>query len=101
LGDAENHEVDLEVWNVTHIISDNRILPGGYSMLEYEVPIPANTKGPLKVEATLKYWPFAQDTVDLLLGKGALQVEIVEMATASQTVPLSGVSPKVALLDHP
>lgn len=98
LGDAENHEVDLEVWNVTHLISDNRILPGGYSIVEYEVPIPQNIKGPVTLEATLKYWPFAQDTVDILLGKGALKVEIVEMATDTQSVPTSGSQPTVASL---
>ena len=86
LGDATGHEVNLEVWTVTHIISDNRILPGGYSVVEYEVPVPADIAGHLTVEAVLKYWPFPQKIVDVLLGEGAMKVEIVEMANATQRV---------------
>ncbi len=101
LGDANGHEVDLDVWTVTHIISDNRILPNGYSIVDYDVPVPQNIQGPLKVEATLKYWPFNQHTVDLLLGAGTLPVEIVDMASVAETVKVSGSQTKVAVLDRP
>jgi hypothetical protein len=86
LGDSAGHEVDLEVWSVTRILSDNRILPGGYSMVEYDVPVPESVQGPLTAEAVLRYWPFPQKIVDTLLGPGALKVEIVEMAKATQRV---------------
>jgi|GEM_PF-393954 len=97
LGDAEDNEVELEVWKVTHIISDNRILPGGYSIVEYNVPIPDNAAGPVTIHASLKYWPFSQSTVDELLGPGAMKVEVVDMAEDSQTVDLTGRPPTVAL----
>jgi hypothetical protein len=89
LGDAEGHEVDLEVWSVTRILSDNRILPGGYSVVDYYVPVPADVEGPLTVEAELKYWPFPQKIVDTLLGAGAMKVEIVGMANATQRVNIA------------
>lgn len=97
LGDAEGHEVDIEVWKVTHIISDNRILPGGYSVIEYDVAIPDQVTGPVELTATLKYWPFSQETVDELLGKGTMNVEIVDMATDTQTVEVGRPLPAVAL----
>lgn len=101
LGDASGHEVDLDVWTVTHVISDNRILPNGYSVVDYDVPIPHNARGPLKVEATLKYWPFNQATVDLLLGKGAMEVEIVDIASVAQDIRVSDSKATVALHTSP
>lgn len=89
LGDADNKEVELDVWKVTHIISDNRILPGGYTVVEYNVPIPPGVHGRLSIEATLNYWPFAQEAVDTLLGSGALEVEIVNIATDTQYLEVS------------
>lgn len=97
LGDADNNEVELEVWKVTHIISDTRILPGGSSVVDYDVLIPETATGPLKLEATLKYWPFAQETVDVLLGKGALEVEVVDLASTSETLEVRQRPPAVAL----
>lgn len=96
LGDADNNEVELEVWKVTHIISDTRILPGGNSVVEYDIPIPETAHGPLKLDATLKYWPFAQETVDVLLGKGALEVEVVDLAATCETIDVRQRPPAVA-----
>lgn len=102
LGDAENNEVDLEVWKVTHIISDTRILPGGHNEVEYEVPIPADARGPLKLEANLNYWPFSQAVVDLLLGPGTMPVEIVQISQDTETVEVSTApSPTMALTSSP
>jgi hypothetical protein len=89
LGDADGHEVDLAVWTVTRILSDNRILPGGYNVVDYDVPVPADVEGPLTVEAVLKYWPFPQRIVDELVGAGAIKVEIVEMANATQRLNIA------------
>jgi hypothetical protein len=101
LGDAKNNEVELDVWTVTHIISDNRILPGGYSIVGYDVPIPRSTKGAITIEATLNYWPFSQDAVDTLLGEGAMQVEVVTMASDSRTVEVAALPPAVVFSDVP
>ena len=81
--------MDLAVWTVTRILSDNRILPGGYSIVDYDVPVPADVVGHLTVEAVLKYWPFPQKIVDVLLGAGAMKVEIVEMAHTAQRVNIA------------
>ncbi len=85
LGDKQGNEVDIEVWKVTHIISDNRLLPRGYQIVDFAFDIPSKSKGPYSVIASLKYWPFSQALVDELLGEGKLEVDIVDMAEV-QTV---------------
>lgn len=83
LGDKDGNEVDLEVWTITHIISDNRILPNGYDVRNFQFVVPQDAKGPLTVSAELKYWPFPQYLVDYLLGEGELDVEIVTIDKTS------------------
>ncbi len=78
--------MDIEVWTVTHIISDNRILPKGYGIAEYDFLIPSETKPPYTITAILKYWPFPQALVDSLLSPGEMKVDIVELAKVSETV---------------
>ncbi|MEA2756501.1 MAG: hypothetical protein QOJ54_2790 [Aliidongia sp.] len=92
LGDAENHEVATEVWKITHIIADTRILPGGSDIRNFVVAVPATAKGPFSVEAKLNYWSFSQALVDELLGPGKLPVEIVTMASVGTKIAL-GPSP--------
>lgn len=80
LGDKFGKEVDIDVWNVTHIISDNRLLPLGYSIEEFVFFIPQDSSPPFKVSAKLNYWPFSQALADELLGEGNIKVDIVVMA---------------------
>ncbi|AYC31536.1 cytochrome c family protein [Pseudomonas cavernae] len=89
LGDKDGHELDVEVWNATQILSDSRILPKGYDVREFAFLVPADAVGPLSLSAELNYWPFSQKLADYLLGKGKLQVEITRMAKATQSLPLS------------
>lgn len=88
LGDKYGNELDIEVWNATQILSDNRILPKGYDIREFAFLVPLDAVGPLTVSAKLNYWPFSQKLVDYLLGKDQLQVEITQMASVTQSVPL-------------
>ncbi|MGV8841722.1 MAG: multiheme c-type cytochrome [Pseudomonas sp.] len=90
LGDKDGHALDVEVWNATQILSDNRILPKGYGLAEFAFLVPADALGPLTLSAQLNYWPFSQQLADFLLGKDQLQVEITPMAQVSQTLGLSG-----------
>lgn len=86
LGDENGKEVDIEVWNVTHIISDNRILPKGYSVADFDFFIPEDSVGPYTLHADLNYWPFPQALVDELLGKGVLKVDVVRMDEVTATL---------------
>ena len=86
LGDKDGNIVDLNVWEATRVIADTRILPKGYSVVDYTFMIPASVKGPLTLKADLSYWPFPQKIVDELLGKGRMKVEIVRMASMEQQI---------------
>ena len=92
LGDKNGKEVDIEVWNVDRILSDNRILPLGYSEVDYQVYIPNWVTPPLNVDVRLKYWPFSQAMADYLLGSNKIQVVVEELANTSSTVYLNNVS---------
>ncbi len=89
LGDKDGNELDVEVWNATQILSDNRILPKGYDVREFSFLVPIEAVGPLTLTAELNYWPFSQKLADYLLGKDQLQVEITQLAKVVQSVPLS------------
>lgn len=89
LGDRNGHEVEYEVWNVTHVISDNRILPNGEATSEYAFVVPHDVQGPLTVLATLNYWPFPQALVDLLTAPGAVPVQITAMTADTTRVALT------------
>jgi hypothetical protein len=88
LGDKDGNELDIEVWNATQILSDNRILPKGYIVREFSFQVPADAVGPLTLTAHLNYWPFSQKLADYLLGKDKMQVEVTRMASVTQRVPL-------------
>ncbi|WP_375737825.1 multiheme c-type cytochrome [Pseudomonas boanensis] len=96
LGDKDGKELDIEVWNATQILSDNRILPKGYDIREFSFQVPSTAVSPITLTAELNYWPFPQRLVDFLLGKDKLQVEILQMATISQHVVLAPTEPGVA-----
>ena len=86
LGDKNGDEVDLDVWLVEKILFDNRILPQGYQIVDFNFRVPEQVEGPLTIKADFNYWPFPQKIVDFLLGEGKMQVEITQMATASAIV---------------
>src|SRR5580658_97765 len=96
LGDADGNEVATEVWKITHVISDSRILPGGTDVRSFFISIPAKAKGPFTLEAKLNYWPFSQALADELLGPGKLPVEIVTMATADTKVAAGPATTRLA-----
>jgi hypothetical protein len=89
LGDKDGNEIETEIWRLDHILYDSRLLPNGYDIRTFYVPVPANAKGPFKLEATLNYWPFSQALADELLGAGKLPVEVVKMASDDATVAVS------------
>ncbi|TVZ41512.1 cytochrome c554/c'-like protein [Alteromonadaceae bacterium 2753L.S.0a.02] len=90
LGDENGNEVDVEVWNVTRILSDNRLLPNGSADVSYDFVVPDWASAPLQVNAKLQYWPFSQAVVDYLLGENRLQVQIETLATTLASIDIAG-----------
>ncbi|WP_271411080.1 multiheme c-type cytochrome [Pseudomonas sp. Q1-7] len=90
LGDKDGKELDIEVWNATQILSDNRILPKGYDICEFIFEVPKDAVGPITLRAELNYWPFSQRLVDYLLGPDSLEVEVTRMDQVAETLPLAG-----------
>ena len=86
LGDKNGDEVDLDVWLVDRILFDNRILPKGYQIVDYNFRVPEKVEGPLTIRADFNYWPFPQKIVDFLLGEGKLQVEVTQIATTNAMI---------------
>ncbi len=88
LGDVYGEVVDINVWEVTRVLSDTRILPMGYAIVNYTFFLPPQVKGPITLKADLNYWPFPQKIVDELLGEGTLKVEIVRMTSVEKQIDL-------------
>lgn len=89
LGDKTGKIVDLEVTDASVVLYDTRILPKGYSDVEYHFLLPADAKGPLQVTAELNYWSLAQYQADALLGRGKLQVPIIPMTSAQRRLEVA------------
>jgi len=67
-----------------------KLLPPKKAVHEkWDVTVPANAKGPLAVEATLRYRAAPQEVLDRLFGKGRFDLRIVDMASATASVPLA------------
>jgi hypothetical protein len=89
LGDKDGNTVDTEIWLVTSVLADTRILPNGYDIRTFHFPVPLKSEGPFKLEAKLKYWPFSQALADQLLGPGKMPIEIVTIASAETNVAVT------------
>jgi hypothetical protein len=88
MGDKNGKKVEVEVWRITHIMSDNRILPKGHELVDYHIQIPNDIKGPVSISADVNYWPFSQAFADELLGKNALAVKVETITSLNANIPL-------------
>ena len=91
LGDKDGNTVDTEIWLVTSVLADTRVLPNGYDIRTFHFPVPLKAEGPFKLEAKLNYWPFSQALADQLLGAGKMPTEIVTIASADTNVAVAKV----------
>ena len=91
LGDKDGNTVDTEIWLVTSVLADTRVLPNGYDIRTFHFPVPPKAEGPFKLEAKLNYWPFSQALADQLLGPGKMPIEIVTIASADTNVAVTKV----------
>ena len=64
-------------------------VPGkGSALASYSFELPEDANGTVSVEAKLNYRSYDQGLADLLLGKGAVKVPVIEMAKAGGEIPL-------------
>jgi hypothetical protein len=84
----EEGEVTYLPWRAVRIVQE-KLIPAGETLRErYNVPIPAGTAGPLRVQARLRYRSAPQEVLDDLFGPGRFDLEIVDMATAEAALRL-------------
>ncbi len=89
LGDADGNPTH-KFWKATHVISDYRIPPRETLKEEFKFKIPDDIKGPITVEAKLNYRSAPQETIDMLFGKGEVEVPIVEMSKIETSLEVEG-----------
>jgi len=75
-------------WAISHF-SEVRVIPAkGSDKSTYSFLLPDKIrKGDLTIDAVLRYRSFSQHLADELFGKGAVNVPVVDMKTASVTLP--------------
>lgn len=98
LADKDNNVIDIEVWKADRILKDTRILPKGYAEETYMFSVPAEAATPLNITADLRYWSFPQQVVDMIVGEGKVKVDIVDMVSVKQKLPIDN-SEKVSSKD--
>jgi hypothetical protein len=84
-GDAAGKPV-IKPWQATQFLSRRTIPPRGHMIETFDVSLPAEVNGPLRLEVTLRYRPFPQKMLNLALGEDAPSIPITEMTTTSATL---------------
>ncbi len=85
----EKGEVTYLPWRAAKMAKEKVLPPKAKVEERYEVRVPAGAKGPLAVEATLRYRAAPQEELDRLFGKGRFALRIVDMASARGEVPFA------------
>ncbi|MHB8894179.1 MAG: multiheme c-type cytochrome [Candidatus Geothermincolia bacterium] len=85
--DKDGHHT-YKPWEIVRFESNTSIPPKGSATPAYSFVLPADAKGPLAVQATLRYRSFDQGLANLLLGAGAPQIPVVDMVAAHGEIPL-------------
>lgn len=82
-GDGSGKKVS-NIAKAREVLSDHRVPPG--KALRETISIPADVRGPLRVEARLLYRSASQKLVDSVMGKGKLTLPVTTMAAAEKRV---------------
>lgn len=91
LANKDSEIVHIEVWEAAQILTDNRILPKGYSDELFRIPLPADTQSPITVTADLLYWSFPPALLEKILEEETIKVEITNMANLSREISVLSV----------
>jgi hypothetical protein len=73
-------------WLAAETLSDRRIPPMGSVTEKYSVMVPAGTAMPLSIKASLRYRTASQSVVDELMGDEAIEIPVIDMASATAEV---------------
>jgi hypothetical protein len=85
--DKHDHHT-VKPWEVVRFEYNHTIPPKGSATEKYSFLVPSDAKGPLKVKTILRYRSYPQKVADMLLGKDAPVLPIVDMAQAEMSLAL-------------
>lgn len=85
--DKDGHHT-AKPWEIVRFEHNRTIPPKGSATEKYSFMVPSGTKGPLKTKVTLRYRSYPQALANLLLGKGAPVLPIVDMVTVSKSIQI-------------
>lgn len=85
LGNKKGEPV-INVALADRILYDYRIPPKGFAIEKFAFHIPLNAVSPLNIKATLKYRSASQELANTLLGKDALEMPVVDMASSTDKI---------------
>lgn len=77
-----------ELWHMVGQRSKRALFSGYSDSAPYAVRLPAGTRGPVVIEARLRYRKFRQAFADIVLGKGKPLLPITDVGTDRIEVPL-------------
>lgn len=89
------HAVDKEgkhtvkPWEITRFEYNDTIPPKGSAIERYSFVVPQDLKGTVAVKAVLRYRSYPQSVANLLLGKDAPVLPIVDMQEAGKTIAIN------------
>ncbi len=80
--DKNGHHT-VKPWEITRFEYNNTIPPKGSATEDFAFMIPSKQKGPLTIKAVLRYRSYPQSVANLLLGKDAPVLPVVDMIMKS------------------
>jgi len=79
----------VKPWEITRFEYNNTIPPKGSATESYAFLVPQNIKGAVTVKAVLRYRSYPQSVANLLLGKDAPVLPIVDMQEARKSIAIN------------
>lgn len=86
--DKEGHHT-VKPWEIARFEYNKTIPPKGSAVENYSFAVPTDSKGPLSVKTVLRYRSYPQAVANLLLGKEAPTLPIVDMVSNNVSVKLN------------
>jgi len=78
----------VKPWEIVRFEHNRTIPPKGSAEEKYSFLVPAGTRGPLQAKVRLRYRSYPQAVANLLLGKSAPVLPIVDMATMAKSIEI-------------
>jgi hypothetical protein len=79
----------VKPWEITRFEYNNTIPPKGSATESYAFLVPQNVKGAVTIKAVLCYRSYPQSVANLLLGKDAPVLPVVDMQEARKTIAIN------------